>query len=132
VASAPAAPADGAVLEPADASRLAVDFASAARLYGGSPEAAAADVEESIDPLGAVPGDATGEDAWLESAVLGPDEVDEEALAQAMAADELSDITSDEMAEFEADLLADGDPATADAPARADGLAAEPDQEQHR
>jgi len=128
-AAATSAAAGGAVLDPAAASRLAVDFASAARLYGGAPETAGSDVEPTVESgaasgtnasgaavLGAeskavVEVDGTDADAWLDSAALGPDEVDEDALAEAMAEDELGDITPDEIAEFEADLVADDDQA---------------------
>jgi flagellar biosynthetic protein FlhB len=99
--------------------RLAVDLASAATLYGGAagaataPDAvldpvappaagskarAAADLDRELD------GDSAVDDEWLESAALGLDEVDEEALAEAMADDELGDLTPDEIAQFEADL----------------------------
>jgi flagellar biosynthetic protein FlhB len=97
--------------------RMAVDLASAATLYGsaaatatdavidpvapqaaGSKARAAADLDLELD------GDPTVDDAWLEAAALGLDEVDEEALAEAMADDELGDLTPDEIAQFEADL----------------------------
>jgi flagellar biosynthesis protein FlhB len=66
-----------------------VDSAAAARLYGGDTQAAdvVADVED---------------DAWLEAAALGPGDVDEVALAAALAEDDLSDVTPEELAELEA------------------------------
>jgi len=111
------ASASGAALDPQARSRLTVDSAAAARLYGGAPETAGGDSDAAIDPTaGAGAGvesdavvvvdvDEVGDDAWLESAALGPADVDEEALAGAMAEDELGDITPDEIAEFEADLV---------------------------
>jgi hypothetical protein len=44
-------------------------------------------------------------DAWLDEAVLTAAEVDEEALAVAMAEDELADMTSEELAQLEAGLV---------------------------
>jgi dsDNA-binding SOS-regulon protein len=109
---------------------MAVDLASAASLYG-STAGAPGDMDEVIDPIPG-PGTGTGAatragvnldqeldgdpalDEWLESAALGLDEVDEEALAEAMAQDELGDITPDELAQFEADLISGKDAAGAD------------------
>jgi hypothetical protein len=105
-----------------------VDLASAASLYGstaGTPNEADAVIDPVVETAAVsqartaadldleLDGDSAVDDEWLESAALGLDEVDEEALAEAMAQDELGDITPDEMAQFEADL--DGlDSASAD------------------
>jgi flagellar biosynthetic protein FlhB len=105
----------------AAAGRRAVDFAAAASLYAAvdpAPEAAV------LDPDGAAG------DAWLDAAALGPADVDEEALAEAMAEDELADITPDEMASFEADLVADDASAEADDPTEIDDASAQADEEQ--
>jgi hypothetical protein len=42
------------------------------------------------------------EDAWLDSAALSLDDVDEDAVAAAMAQDELRDVTAAELAQLEA------------------------------
>jgi flagellar biosynthesis protein FlhB len=101
------------------------DSSAAARLYGDASgagddemDAAAgptADVEPGAARDGAAgsdaseagagdPGDAV-DDAWLDDAGLNPADVDEDALAVAMAEDELGDITPDEMAQLEAGLV---------------------------
>ncbi len=101
-----------------------VDLASAANLYGGATEAPATALDSVIDPTPApvaggksgraagvdadTDGDGLEDDEWLESAALDLDDVDEDALAEAMAEDELADLTVDEIAQFEAGL-ADGD-----------------------
>jgi flagellar biosynthesis protein len=52
------------------------------------------------------PGDeVAADDAWLDDAALTADDVDEDALAVAMAEDELGDMTSDELAQLEAGLV---------------------------
>jgi hypothetical protein len=58
----------------------------------------------NVDLAGDGDGQDDGDDAWLESAALGPDDVDEDALAEAMADAELGDLTPDEIAQFEAGL----------------------------
>jgi hypothetical protein len=96
---------------------MAVDLASAATLYGSAAATATDAVIDPVAPSAAgskaraaaaldleLDGDPAVDDAWLESAALGLDEVDEEALAEAMADDELGDLTPDEIAQFEADL----------------------------
>ena len=98
--------------------------ASSAGGVAGEPDAAVdpmpgaavlgADTVVDVDTDGAVA------DAWLDAAALGPTDVDEEALAEAMAEDELGDITPDELAEFEADLVADDPDEIDHAPAQAD------------
>jgi hypothetical protein len=73
-----------------------VDRAAAARLYGDGPEAASvAEADANVDD---------GE-AWLDGAALGPADVDEEALAAAMADDELGGMTPEELAQLEAGLM---------------------------
>ncbi len=99
---------------------LAVDGAEAVRLYGGAPGPAgepgvSGDLAEAEIDLAAGGGSATsartgaadadGDEAWLDGAALEPADVDEEALAAAMAADELRDLTPDEIAQFEAGLV---------------------------
>jgi len=101
------------------AAHMAVDLASAASLYGstaGIPNQADAVIDPAVEAAVVskartapaldleLDGDSAVDDEWLESAALGLDEVDEEALAEAMAQDELGDITPDEIAQFEADL----------------------------
>ena len=49
--------------------------------------------------------DVEPEDAWLDGAVLTAEDVDEEALAVAMAEDELGDMSKDELAQLEAGLV---------------------------
>jgi len=52
---------------------------------------------------------------WLDDAALTPEDVDEEALAAAMAADELGDMTPEELTQIEAGLvLGEDDDETAD------------------
>ncbi len=121
-----------ALLDPANQiAGIAVDGSAAARLYG-RPEAAA-DTSDASDaaagdpevtagpalaaawsedgPIGpdgrsAADGEAADlDDSWLESAALAPADVDEDALAVAMAQDELGDITATEIAELEAGLV---------------------------
>jgi hypothetical protein len=58
--------------------------------------------------------DVDSDDAWLDSAALDPTDVDEEALAAALAEDELSDMTADEMARLEASLVLDDDSSDSD------------------
>ena len=97
--------------------RRAVDLASATTLYGGAAATATDGVIDPVAPPAAgskpraaadldleLDGDPAVDAEWLESAALGLDEVDEEALAEAMADDELGDLTPDEIAQFEADL----------------------------
>jgi hypothetical protein len=49
------------------------------------------------------------DDAWLDDAALTLDDVDEEALAAALAEDELGDMTPDELARLEAGLVLGSD-----------------------
>jgi flagellar biosynthetic protein FlhB len=101
---------------------LAVDGSEAVRLYGGAPAPAGEPgpggrAEAETDPAAGAAGgsataaqagvdaDADADEAWLDAAALGPTDVDEEALAAAMAADELGDLTPDEIAQFEAGLV---------------------------
>jgi flagellar biosynthesis protein FlhB len=84
-----------------------------------------------IDPNGA-PDGATrvgpADDDWLdEGAEVTPPEVDEEALAAAMAQDELADLTPEELAAYEADLEGSASESTDPAPESTD-----PDEEQTR
>jgi flagellar biosynthetic protein FlhB len=82
------------VLDPQDAGPSGtVDSSAAARLYGGAPATTGGDAAADTD------------DAWLDGAALGPADVDEDALAVAMAEDELADVTTDEMAQLEAGLV---------------------------
>ena len=48
-------------------------------------------------------------EAWLDAAALGPADVDEDALAAAMAEDELGGMTPEELAHLEAGLLLGND-----------------------
>jgi flagellar biosynthetic protein FlhB len=96
--------AGAAVLDPEDEGRRetdasaadisAPDASAAARLYGGAPETAEYPIE-----------DAAANGAWLDDAALGPADVDEDALAAAIAEDELGDVTADELARLEAGLV---------------------------
>jgi len=79
-----------------------------ARSADGADDADAADDAGVADgpaslalSASAVP-DEIADDAWLDAAALSPAEVDEEALAAAMAEDELGDITPGEIAQLEA------------------------------
>jgi flagellar biosynthesis protein FlhB len=99
--------------------------ATAARLYGTASENAGPELSAVIDPAPAVETEARTaaaeidpdgaevvDDAWLESAALDPEDVDEDALAEAMAEDELRDLTLTEIAQFEAGVDAGDDTAT--------------------
>ena len=97
----------------------AFDNAAAARLYGNGPETAGDELNGST--AGAANADATVVDAtvvdedavvdldkgveWLDAAALGTVDVDEEALAAAMADDELGSMTPEELAQLEAGLI---------------------------
>lgn len=102
------APVGGAVLDAEDAPGPGgIDIAAAARMYGGVTDVG----NEAIDP--AVDG-VDPDDSWLEDAALGPDDVDEDALAVAMSEDELADMTPEEMAGLEAGLVLGDDPTAVD------------------
>ena len=103
-----------AILSLAAGAQTAGDTAAGARVYGG-----AADSTDSAD--GKRPGTfdpATGanvvteageqaqpDEAWLDDAALTLDDVDEDALAVALAEDELGDMTPDELARLDAGLV---------------------------
>ena len=53
-------------------------------------------------------------DAWLDAAPVEPAEVDEDALAAALAEDELGDVTPEELAGLEAGLVLGDDPDSLD------------------
>jgi hypothetical protein len=72
-----------------------VNAATAASLYGGGAAIAADGLDED---------EPAAPEAWLDGAALGEGEVDEDALAAALAADELADITPEEMTQLEAGL----------------------------
>jgi flagellar biosynthesis protein FlhB len=107
-------PAAGAVLDPErNGGPATLDSSAATRLYGtstnytsangtGSDRAARPELEDDVDMDAGDSGDM--DDAWLGSAALKPGDVDEDALAVAMAEDELSDMTPEELAELEAGL----------------------------
>jgi flagellar biosynthetic protein FlhB len=84
-----------------------VDNAAAARLYRNGPETAESepDAAAAVDLNVNAAGDADGGEVWLEAAALGPADVDEDALAAAMADDELGGMTPEELAQLEAGLL---------------------------
>jgi hypothetical protein len=91
-----------------------VDAAAAADLYGRTPSGpAATEAAESNGANGANwaagADGADGSDGWLDGAALAEGEVDEGALAAALAADELADITPEEIARLEAGLDIDAD-----------------------
>jgi flagellar biosynthetic protein FlhB len=75
-------------------------------MLGGSMREAMPLEAVALEP-GAVAGaeDATPADDWLDEAALTAEDVDEEALAVAMAEDELGDMTNDELAQLEAGLV---------------------------
>ncbi|HEX7490712.1 MAG TPA: EscU/YscU/HrcU family type III secretion system export apparatus switch protein [Candidatus Limnocylindrales bacterium] len=96
---------DGAGSVPADA-------AAAAQAYGSAVGPSTNAGPEIIDPIVAADFDAAvGRDdgaetaEWLDDAALAPGDVDEAALAVAMAEDELADVTADELAQLEASLV---------------------------
>ena len=103
------AEAGGSVTDAQPDGRLAVDLAAATRLYGGAKETSGGELDgvaaEEPDPDG---GDVP-DDAWIQTAALDPADVDEDALAEAMAEDELGDLTVEEMTQFEAGLTAGDD-----------------------
>jgi type III secretion system FlhB-like substrate exporter len=87
------------------------DTVAAAQVYGGAAEPADGKRPELIDP--AVGADviteageqAAPDEAWLDDAALTLDDVDEDALAAALAEDELGDMTPDELAQLDASLV---------------------------
>jgi flagellar biosynthetic protein FlhB len=91
-----------------------LEGAMAARLYGGDADARLDD-QDGLDN-GAEDGtEDAGEDEWLDladdredGARLSAADVDEAALARAMAADELRDLTPEEMAAYEAAMALEG------------------------
>ena len=95
----------------------AVDNAAAARLYRN--ESGTADDELDVDADADAGADADADpnvdmdgdagEAWLDAAALGPADVDEDALAAAMAEDELGGMTPEELAHLEAGLLLGND-----------------------
>jgi flagellar biosynthesis protein FlhB len=85
---------------------MAVDSSAAALLYGGAPERSGNGSGAPIVIDGESDAVAPAEDEdWLDGAALSQSDVDEDALAAAMAEDELGDITADEMARLEAGLV---------------------------
>jgi flagellar biosynthetic protein FlhB len=110
--SAPGSSAGTSVVDSEAANRGAIDSSAAARMYGGasgtpageSGEGAAGEVLAATSPTldhGFAP-ETQSEDAWLDSAALSLDDVDEDAVAAAMAQDELRDVTAAELAQLEA------------------------------
>jgi len=67
-------------------------------------------------PAGAANDDLDAEPSaeWLDAAALGPEDIDEDALATAMAEDELGAITHEEMALLEAGLVFGDNPTEVD------------------
>jgi flagellar biosynthetic protein FlhB len=93
------------VIDPADGSAAAdsrSDSAAAARLYGGVSDAIVDGVAREATESSGTPDMDGADDAWMNDAALSADDVDEAALAEAMAEDELGDITPEEIAELEA------------------------------
>jgi type III secretion system FlhB-like substrate exporter len=81
----------------ADVAAGGADTAAATRLYGGTADSAPAAPADADAP-------ADSPDAWLDDAALKDGDVDEDALATALADDELADMTSEEMAQLEVGL----------------------------
>jgi flagellar biosynthetic protein FlhB len=88
---------------------------------GGADAARVGEVDDAAIPASATRvGDYTNDDdreAWFDRAGDGAEpatEVDEEALARAMAEDELADLTPEELAGYEAELAAAADSGVAD------------------
>ena len=87
-----------------------VDKAAAARLYrngsdsAGSGSDGAGDSPDAVLVAESVVG-VDGGEAWLDGAALAPADVDEEALAAALADDELGGMTPEELAQLEAGVL---------------------------
>ena len=103
----------------ATAGPSSLDTTAAARLYGGAPEAGETVVEDGAAATSTIVDQGSGpavtpDDAWLDAAALSPDDVDEEALAVAMAKDELGDMTAVELAQLEAGLVLGDDSSDAD------------------
>jgi flagellar biosynthetic protein FlhB len=99
-----------------------LDSSAAARLYGGasgttaSEDASDGDILDETLAATSTPVDqgfapeTDPDEAWLDGAALTLDDVDEEALAVAMAEDELGDVTAAELAQLEAGLVLGDDP----------------------
>jgi flagellar biosynthetic protein FlhB len=107
--------AGGSVLDSQNAgSSRAVDSSAAARLYGSASETT--DGDPGSAAAGTVNDDPDTEPSgeWLDAAALGPEDVDEDALATAMAEDELGAVTPEEMASLEAGLVLEDDPTEID------------------
>jgi flagellar biosynthetic protein FlhB len=107
--SAPASAATAILDGPTAGPSSHVDGAAAARLYGAA-DTVEDDPAETVESAAAgdvegVDGDAAAADAWLDGAALRSADVDEDALAAALADDELGDITADELAQLEASLV---------------------------
>jgi flagellar biosynthetic protein FlhB len=110
--SVPGSSAGTSVVDSEAASRATVDTSAAARLYGGASGTTAGESDEGAagEVLAATsttanPGfapETDPDDAWLDSAALSLDDVDEDAVAAAMAQDELRDVTAAELAQLEA------------------------------
>ena len=87
--------------------------AGSAVLDGEVIEATAA-TEPDAEPAAATESDVVPDDAWLDAAPVEPAEVDEDALAAALAEDELGDVTPEELAGLEAGLVLGDDPDSLD------------------
>jgi flagellar biosynthetic protein FlhB len=87
--------------------------AGSAVLDGEVIEATAA-TEPDAEPAAARESDAVPDDAWIDAAPVEPAEVDEDALAAALAEDELGDVTPEELAGLEAGLVLGDDPTSLD------------------
>ena len=89
-----------AILNLAAGAQTAGDTAAADAKRSGpiDPAAGANVVTEAVEQ-------AQPDDAWLDDAALTPDDVDEDALAAALAEDELGDMTPDELARLDAGLV---------------------------
>jgi flagellar biosynthetic protein FlhB len=108
-------------LDADDARTVRADAAVAARAYGSAADASESTGPQIIDPIvatdfGAAADQDLGTDSadqdlgtdsadWLDDAALEPGDVDEAALAVAMAEDELADVTAAELAQLEASLV---------------------------
>jgi flagellar biosynthesis protein FlhB len=92
------------------------DVVAAAQAYGAATDGAGSDRPEIIDPIADVEFGANvdtrpeTDDEWLADAALAPEDVDEDALAVAMAQDELKGMTPEELAQLEAGLVDDMEP----------------------
>jgi hypothetical protein len=75
---------------------------------------ATAVTEPDAEPAAATESDAVPDEAWLDAAPVEPAEVDEDALAAALAEDELGDVTPAELAGLEAGLVLGDDPNSLD------------------